>query len=105
MAVRLVALWHAPVDDRFEERYRREHLPLVYALPGLVEAVAVPPAGGQWAVVATMTFEDLESLESALASPEGVSLREHTRQLCDAFATRVSRAVLDDANQWARSEG
>ena len=75
---KLVVIYGKPVDaDAFERHYFETHVPLAKSIPGLraLEASRGPvitPAGPADAhLVATLAFDDMAALQTALASDEG----------------------------------
>lgn len=75
--VKLVALYKHPEDrEAFDQHYHEIHAPLAGKMPGLqgmeVSRVYGGPAGeSEYYLMAEMYFEDQESLQNALSSPEG----------------------------------
>jgi uncharacterized protein (TIGR02118 family) len=74
---KLIALYRKPSDpESFDEHYDRVHTPLVRKYPGLkkleLTRVSGAPIGDtKYHLLAEMYFENRESMEKALASPEG----------------------------------
>lgn len=80
-----VALYRRPDDpDAFVRQYRAAHVPLVKRFPGLrrLTVSRVEPdagsAGNEIFFVSTMYWDDRESLEAALHSPERAIAYEDT---------------------------
>jgi len=75
--VKLVALYRKPADTAdFDKHYFDVHIPLVQKFPGLrkleVTRVTGAPIGeSKFHLVAEMYFDSRESMDAALASPEG----------------------------------
>ena len=75
--VKLVALYRKPADTAdFDKHYFDVHIPLVQKFPGLrkleVTRVTGAPIGeSKFHLVAEMYFDTRESMDAALASPEG----------------------------------
>jgi uncharacterized protein (TIGR02118 family) len=75
--VKLVALYRKPADAAdFDKHYFDVHIPLVQKFPGLrkleVTRVTGAPIGeSKFHLVAEMYFDNNESMDAALASPEG----------------------------------
>ena len=74
---KLIALYQAPEDaDAFMAHYREVHMPLVRAVPGLVEAkawrVKGDAMGGEapYFLIAEMSYPDEATFKAAMASPE-----------------------------------
>jgi uncharacterized protein (TIGR02118 family) len=75
---RLVALYKTPKDTAaFDAYYRSTHIPLAKKIPGLRAydisrgPVATPAGPSDFHLVATLTFDSMDALQAALASPEG----------------------------------
>ena len=75
--VKLIALYRNPPDtEAFDQHYHDVHTPLVKKLPGLrkleVSKIARAPIGEQkYYLVAEMYFDNQDTLDFAMASPEG----------------------------------
>jgi len=76
--VKLIALYKKPEDAAaFDNHYREIHTPLAMKMPGLrkleVQRVVGTPMGTEapFYQVAEMTFDSLDAVKAALASPEG----------------------------------
>lgn len=76
--VKLVAFYRHPEDvDEFERRYRDEHMPLVWKMPGLrkVEVCHLigRPGGGRppYHMIAELYFDSEVDLQASMRSPEG----------------------------------
>ena len=74
---KLIALYRKPADvESFDKHYFNVHLPLVKAVPGLrkLEIVRVggaPMGDSRYHLMAEMTYDSLEAMNAANASPEG----------------------------------
>jgi uncharacterized protein (TIGR02118 family) len=73
-----VVLYKTPNDAAaFDKYYAETHIPLAKKLPGLRRyqisrgPVASPSGASGVHLVATLTFDDLAAVQSALTSPEG----------------------------------
>lgn len=78
MVAKLVAIYAQPENPaEFEDKYFNTHLPLAKKMPGLLDAEVIKfkkkLAGECDApyMMATLSFESLDALKAALASPEG----------------------------------
>jgi len=75
--VKLIALYKAPADPAaFDLHYSTVHTPLVKKIPGLrrleVARITGAPIGeAQHYLIAEMYFDDQDSMQHSLASPEG----------------------------------
>lgn len=75
--VKLIALYRKPTDPgEFDKHYFGVHLPLVRKYPGLrsveVTRVTGAPIGeAKFHLMAEMLFDSKDSMDAALASPEG----------------------------------
>jgi uncharacterized protein (TIGR02118 family) len=98
VAVRLIALYAAPVDPAaFDTHYRDTHAPIVRRYPGLrdlrltrTDGVGRPPA---FYLIAEMAFETRADLDAALASEAGVESGKDLRNFASAGVTLL---VADD---------
>ena len=75
---KLVAIYKTPADiDAFEKHYFQIHIPLVKKMPGFKgyevskQPISVVAGPNDVFLIATVFFDDLESLQKAFASPEG----------------------------------
>ena len=73
--VKLIALYRTPADkEAFDEKYFKEHIPLVDKMPGLVKTEIARLKGlgeSKYYLQAEMYFNDMDSFNAAMASPEG----------------------------------
>jgi uncharacterized protein (TIGR02118 family) len=81
--VKLIALYKHPNDAaHFDAYYRDTHVPLAKTLPGLLsyEVSRGPVIGSsgqsQYHLIATLSFESLIALQTALTSEEGKAVSE-----------------------------
>lgn len=75
---RLIALYHRPADTAaFDEHYFKRHVPLAKTIAGLQRyevnngPVATPQGESTYHLAAILTFDSMDALQQALASPEG----------------------------------
>lgn len=75
---KLIALYKTPADTAaFDAYYAATHAPLAKTIPGLRSydissgAVAGPGGATGYHLVATLSFDSLADIQSALGSPEG----------------------------------
>lgn len=73
---KLVALYKTPADkELFDKKYFEEHIPLVEKMPGLkkTEITRLKSLGSdeKYYMQAEMYFDDSDSLNESMASPEG----------------------------------
>lgn len=75
---RLLALYRTPKDPAaFDRYYFATHAPLAWKIPGLRKydvsdgAVLGPEGPSNFYLVATLHFDSLDDIKSALGSPEG----------------------------------
>ena len=76
MAAHLLVLYNEPADKaHFDEHYRTTHAPLAKKMPGLrsydLSDGTVSAQGASCYLVADLTFDSMDALRAALASPEG----------------------------------
>ncbi len=77
---KLIALYRTPVDAAaFDAYYSSTHIPLAKAIPSLRRyevssgPVATLQGSSPYHLVATLTFDSMDALRSAVASPEGIA--------------------------------
>ena len=77
MAV-LIALYGTPDDAvAFDQYYFQTHVPIAKRVPGLRSyqvtrgPVLSPNAPSKWYLIAMLTFDSMQAIQSAIASPEG----------------------------------
>lgn len=77
---KLIALYNPPKDPaHFDDYYFSHHAPLAFKVAGLRRfevsrgPVLTPQGPSSFHLVATLTFDSMEALQQALASPEGQS--------------------------------
>lgn len=75
--VKLIALYRKPADiDQFEKHYFEVHMPLVAKIPGLLKSEVarlkgLPGQDSKYYMITEMYFENLDSFNAGMASPEG----------------------------------
>lgn len=75
--VKLVALYKTPEDKEvFDKHYFDVHMPLVAKIPGLVKSEvsklkALPGTESGYYMITEMYYNDMDSFNAAMASPEG----------------------------------
>lgn len=75
--IKLIALYKTPSDQAaFDSHYSNVHTPLVKKIPGLrkleVARITGAPIGEtQYCLMAEMYFDDQDSMQRSLATPEG----------------------------------
>jgi uncharacterized protein (TIGR02118 family) len=78
--IKLIALFKKPQElESFDQHYDAVHLPLVRNLPGIrqlevTRVVGAPIGESKFHVMAELSFDNKDSLDAALASPEGKAL-------------------------------
>jgi uncharacterized protein (TIGR02118 family) len=91
--VKLVALYRTPDDvAAFDKHYDEVHTPLVRKYPGLrrleVTRVTGAPIGeSKFHIMAELYWDDRQSMESALASPEGKLVARDLMGFAAQYAT------------------
>ncbi len=75
---KLIALYKKPSDTAaFDAYYYRTHLPIAMTIPGLrhyevsTGSVATPQGESPYHFAAILSFDSMDALQQALASPEG----------------------------------
>lgn len=77
MTATLLALYKKPDDiPEFDSHYTQVHIPLAEKMPGLIETryhkiIGSPMGNSAYHLLAELTFESREALETAMASAEG----------------------------------
>lgn len=77
MTVKLLALYKMPDDvAAFDEHYFQTHVPLAEKMPGLIKVeynkiTGSPMGKAKYHLLAELTFESQEALNTSMASPEG----------------------------------
>jgi len=75
--IKLVALYKTPEDKEFfDKHYTEVHMPLVAKIPGLVKSEvsrlkSLPGTDSGYYMMAEMYYQDMDSFNAAMASPEG----------------------------------
>ncbi len=75
--IKLVAMYKTPSDvEMFEKHYFEKHMPLVEKIPGLIKSEVsklkdLPGTETNYYLMTEMYYEDMDSFNAAMASPEG----------------------------------
>lgn len=75
--IKLVALYKTPEDKEFfDKHYTEVHMPMVAKIPGLIKSEvsklkALPGTESSYYMITEMYYEDMDSFNAAMASPEG----------------------------------
>ncbi len=84
----MIVLYKTPIDTgAFDKEYAATHIPLTKKIPGLRKfeisqgPVMTPFGPSAYHLVATLHFDDMPSMQSAFASPEGRAAGEHAQSL------------------------
>ena len=91
--VKLIALYKTPPNIQdFDSHYENVHTPLVKKLPGLkkleIARITGAPIGeAQHHLIAEMYFENQESLQKSLSSPEGKATARDLMSFAGNFVT------------------
>lgn len=86
--------------EEFLRVWMGEHLPMAQSLPGVRAVTFLPSvyADSPFDGMGTLDFDDVESLETCLATEQAKRLRAHTSTFADSDASsRVVVAVPDAA--------
>src|SRR4051794_21204097 len=85
---KLIVLYPPPADrTTFERRYLTEHRPMVVGkIPGLrkfiaAEVLGTPAGAAPYHRVAELYFDSMESLQAAMASPDGQTAVAHAVEI------------------------
>jgi uncharacterized protein (TIGR02118 family) len=99
--VKLVALYRTPDDvAAFDKHYDEVHTPLVRKYPGLkrleVTRVTGAPIGdSKYHILAEMSWDTKEAMESALVSPEGRAVARDLMSFAAQYVTVFFGDVRD----------
>lgn len=99
--VKLVALYRTPDDvAAFDKHYDEVHTPLVRKYPGLkrleVTRVTGAPIGdSKYHILAEMSWDTKEAMESALVSPEGKAVARDLMSFAAQYVTVFFGDVRD----------
>ena len=91
MTARLVAVWPTPDDvEAFEAHYFDVHMPLARRMPGMVAdritRVGTVAAGdGNPRIVTILEWDDTDTMQAALDSPEGAATMEDLGTVQEQF--------------------
>jgi uncharacterized protein (TIGR02118 family) len=95
-----IALYNIPTDPTaFDSYYALTHVPLAKKLPGLRSyrvssgRVLIPGGVAPYHLVAMLTFDSMDALQAALASPEGEAV---VADLGNFATGGVSVVLFDD---------
>jgi uncharacterized protein (TIGR02118 family) len=75
--IKLVALYKTPEDkEEFDKHYFEVHIPIVDKIPGLIKSEvsklkSLPGTESGYYMMAEMYYNDMDSFNEAMASPEG----------------------------------
>lgn len=104
MVAKLIALYKNPANKpEFDEKYFQEHLPLARKMPGLqlveVSRITGAPMGeAKYHIMAELYFEDVDSMKSALASPEGKAAGKNLMGFAGELVSMMFAEVDDRSN-------
>lgn len=89
---KLVALYKTPADTQnFEDKYFNTHLPLMQKVPGLKNTIITRFSrtlmGEGYYSMAEMYFEDIDTLKSAMRSPEMAAAGENLNSFAEGLVT------------------
>jgi uncharacterized protein (TIGR02118 family) len=102
---KLIVIYPVPADPvTFERRYHAEHVPMVQGkIPGLRKFLAArvlgtPSGAAPYQRVAELYFDSIESLQAAMASPEGRAAVAHAMEISTGGAPIVLVAEDDGSD-------
>ena len=102
MSAKIIALYNPPSDlAAFDKYYYAHHVPLAKTLPGLrcyeVSSGKVSDISGAtpYHLVATLTFDSMQAIQAALASPEGAATAGDLQN----FATGGVSLLMFESNE------
>ena len=77
---KLIAMYKTPADAKaFDDYYYSTHVPIAKKIPGLKRyevtngAIMGPEGGSPFYLIATLSFDTIDELHSALGTPEGAA--------------------------------
>ncbi|MEP7146666.1 MAG: EthD family reductase [bacterium] len=91
--VKLIAYYKEPEDKSvFEKKYFDEHLPLAEKMPGLIKAEVsklkgIGEGSSKFYMQTDLYFDNSESLNSAMISPEGKSAAKNLMSFAKDIVT------------------
>jgi uncharacterized protein (TIGR02118 family) len=91
--VKLVALYKKPENPAdFDRQYFDTHIPLAMKMPGLVRGevsrvVGAPGGESAFHMIAELYFNDMASLNAAMASPEGKAAAKNLMSFAAKYVT------------------
>jgi len=99
---RMLVIYRTPKDvEAFDRHYFEIHVPLAKKIPGLRRyeisrgAVATPAGPSAYHLVAILHFDDLQAIQAAFASPEGLAAAKDVQ----TFATGGVEMILFDTEE------
>ena len=99
--VKLIAMYKTPQDPRaFDSHYAEIHTPLVRKIPGLrkleVAKITGAPIGEpQHYLIAEMYFDDQDSMQKSLSSPEGKATARDLASFAGSIVTMFYAEVAE----------
>ena len=99
--VKLVALYKTPEDaEYFDNLYFNQHLPLAKKMPVLIKCEVsklkgIGESDQKFYMQAEMYFEDMDKLNSAMASPEGKAAARNLMNFAKDYVVMYFGDVLD----------
>jgi uncharacterized protein (TIGR02118 family) len=85
---RLTVVYDEPADkEAFDRRYTDEHIPLVKAVPGLVNFQLSHPQGGAPYLVAELFWRSEDAFKAYAATRESAEIRNHAEGCGTTFTT------------------
>lgn len=103
--IKIVGYWTAPDPAdiaRFEEDYLNRHVPLAARLPGLRRLTTLRVESGymggeiQHYRIVEAWFDDRQSLEAALQTPEFAAMRKDRQRLIDTYGVTNSAEIGEE---------
>ncbi len=97
--IKLIALYKTPNDTKaFDAHYSEVHTPLVRKIPGLrkleiARVTGAPIGDAQYYLMAEMYFDDEDSMQRSLATPEGKATARDLASFAGSIVTMFSADV------------
>jgi uncharacterized protein (TIGR02118 family) len=107
--VKLTVLYKKPADPQtFDDYYKNVHTPLALKIPGLrrLEVAKITGGGGgesPYHLIAELYFDDMNSLNQGMASPEGKASGKDVNVFAKGLAEFIFSEVEEKAHASLKS--
>src|SRR3989442_13584261 len=102
--VKLIAYYKEPANkDDFEKKYFEEHLPLARKMPGLIKSEisrlkSIGDGQSKYYLQTDMYFDNIDSLNSAMASQEGKAAGRNLMSFAKDIVTMSIGEVVEETS-------